>query len=78
MIDINQIPTITRLYNKPILTSAIPADWCRHYSEKKLCAFCSKFNYQSIIDCSGSVVSVQPLQKSITLDVELVSKPLLK
>jgi len=74
MSDLNLIPTITRLYNKPILTSVPPGDLCRHYTQKNLCAFCSKFNYHSIIDCSGGVFSVQPPQKSITVDSGLVNK----
>lgn len=76
--DPNLIPTITRLYNKPILTSAIPADWCRHSSQKNLCAFCSKFNYHSITDLSGSVLSVQTQQKSVSTDSGFVNKPLIK
>lgn len=70
MIDINHIATITRVFDKPIL--------CQHNTEKNLCAFCSKFNYHSITDCSGSVISVKPLQKSITIDSVLVNTPLTK
>jgi len=72
MIDINHIATITRVFDKPITVT------CPHHSEKNLCAFCSKFNYHSITDCSGSVISVKPLQKSITIDSVLVNTPLTK
>jgi len=77
MSDLKHIPTITQIYDKPIVLTT-PADLCPHYAEKKLCAFCSKFNYHSITDCSGSVISVKPLQKSITIDRGLVNTPLTK
>jgi hypothetical protein len=75
MNDIRHIATFTQV--APPLTVEAPV-WCPHYSEKKLCAFCSKFNYPSITDCSGSVISVKPLQKSITIDSVLVNTPLTK
>lgn len=81
MSDIH-IPTFTQvapaLKRTPVLTSVPPVVLCRHNSVENICAFCSKFNYHSIIDCSGSVLSVQSLQKSISTDSGFVNKPLIK
>jgi len=82
MSDISNIPTFTQvapaLKRTPVLTSVPPVKLCRHNSVENICAFCSKFNYHSVIDWSGSVSSVQSLQKSISVGNGFVNQPLLK
>jgi len=77
MSDIIHIPTFTQkapaLKKIPVLSSLPPVVLCRHNAVENICAFCSKLNYHSTIDLSGSVLSVQTQQKSISTDSGLVN-----